>query len=194
MPRSTAPLRRLAPPALLLVLATALAGCFQVHTLLRLNADGSGTIEETVAMNGSLMQMLRAAAAEKGATLDASLIDEARLSARAAEFGEGVAFVRAEPLDVLFGGGFRVVYAFEDVNALRLTQDIDSALPEALSEQAASEMGGGDADIPEAEEPVTFTYADGALTVRLPEPDALPANAAVDAGDAAQADSLQQAL
>ena len=42
---------RAARLALIPALAFALAGCLQSHTVVKLNPDGSGTVEETVLMS-----------------------------------------------------------------------------------------------------------------------------------------------
>ena len=151
-------------PALLLVLAVALSGCFQLRSVVRLSADGSGTVEETVLMNSTLLLTTMGIAGMAEMDADAGPYDRAQLEAHAAELGENVRLASVEEIDVLFGAGYRAVYAFDDVEALRLSGDIASAFPPAVT----SEMGMGGAD---PSPPITFGYAPGRLVVHMPRPD-----------------------
>ena len=172
-------LRLFAP--LLLTAALALSGCFQMHLLLRLDEDGSGTIEETVLLSNMIVSMMESFADSTGTS---SLIDEARLIARADSFGPGVRFLRAD--SIAEGGmqGYRAVYAFDDVNTIRLRDD-----PQAL------DMGGDSGGETKGLGLVTtFAYTPGELRIRSPhegvesvepiDPDVL----------AAKTDSIRQSM
>ena len=103
---------RLALTAVALV-AVALSGCFQFRTLLRLEPDGSGTIEETVVLSDVIRSMMPTDSTE-------ALYDEAAVRARADSFGTGVRFVRVDTVSEGGFSGYRAVYAFDDINTVRL--------------------------------------------------------------------------
>ena len=98
-------------PAVLLT-----AGCFEGERRFKVNADGSGTIVDTVklgeearGMLQGMEQMDQAPAAEKAAK------KKARHEAGAAALGEGVTFVSSAPTK---DGGEVTTYAFKDVTKL----------------------------------------------------------------------------
>jgi hypothetical protein len=154
------PHRALAP-ALLAVLAVALAGCFQFKTLLRLEPDGSGTIEETILLSDLILSMMQGDSTQ-------ALFDEAAVRARADSFGTGVRFVRVDSVAEPGFVGYRAVYAFDDVDAVRLLPGNADALGMA---SASDEAPGGDADVITA---LAFEYAPGGpsgpgtLRIRIP--------------------------
>jgi hypothetical protein len=149
---------RITIPLVLLVCLAPLAGCLQHETVVRLNHDGSGTIEETLTL-GSMLAGMIGMAGEQAAR--PGMFDERQLSRRAKSLGPGVRFVEARELGNGTAIGYRAVFAFDDINTVRLSQDISPALPEAL--QTASRPGGtGDGD-------VTFSYELGRLTVNVPQ-------------------------
>ncbi|MDX1421045.1 MAG: hypothetical protein R3181_13855 [Rubricoccaceae bacterium] len=163
------------PALLALVLtAAALSGCFQFQTLLRLEPDGSGTIEETVLLSDLIRSMLPADSTE-------ALYDEAAVVARADSFGAGVRFVRVDTLAEGGFSGYRAVYAFDDVNAVRL-------LPGSGEAAGLSEGGGEGAGMVPA---LAFDYAPGeALRITIPretpDADAVPLDSAAVETQAAE--------
>ena len=153
--------------ALVLAFALALSGCFQTKTLVRLNADGSGTVQETVLMNSAIqaavmggMGMGMASGVERDS--DTPYILE-NLQARAGDLG--ATFVGVEEQDLLFGDGYIATYSFEDINTLRLTSDPSAFLPDELREEMNDDMGG------QEQEPIVFAYRNGELLITLPPPD-----------------------
>jgi hypothetical protein len=120
--------------AAVLVLAGALSGCFQTKTLVTLNADGSGTVEETVLMNSTLATTVMMGAAgmfgEDDAELPDGPYDEAALQARGEVMGASLSGV--EPVRILFGDGYTATYAFDDINELQLFSDPDEMIPSDL--------------------------------------------------------------
>ncbi|OZC04136.1 hypothetical protein [Rubricoccus marinus] len=155
-------------PLLLICFAVVLSGCFQTKALIRLNADGSGTVEETVLMN-SMMSM--SIGMGSGGFLEDS--DDApdmaedgpysmeQLQTRAAEMG--TTLVGVEPIDILFGAGYTATYAFTDINSLRFGSNPLEGMGGMMSEMGRAGDASGD-------EPITFAYSRGRLTVRMPEP------------------------
>jgi len=115
--------------AVALVAAMLSTACFTSETLIRIKADGSGTIEQTHLMNSQMIGMATAmagaAAKEAGATgnLDlnpSEIFSEEQLRRQAAEWGENVRFVSYTPLEQGPMKGVAAVFAFDDVNALSM--------------------------------------------------------------------------
>src|SRR3954447_6374417 len=82
-----------------------LTGCLQMEQVVKLKADGSGTIEETVVLSkaglAAMEQMVGALGPatgkkKEGASAMPDLYDEAKIKAAAAKMGDGVTFVSAE--------------------------------------------------------------------------------------------------
>ena len=157
--------RRAFAPVLAVALAVALSGCFQFKTLLRLNADGSGQIEETVLFGDLLRSMMQGDST-------AALFDPDALAARADSFGTGVRFVGVDSVSEGGFAGYRAVYAFDDVNTVRLVPN----------DGAMGELGGdgGEEGEPQGEKSASpfsaleFAYEPGAagspgrLTITIP--------------------------
>ncbi len=137
--------------AALAVLTLALSGCFQLHTLLRLNADGSGTIEETVLLQGFLAAMM-----QEADSTGTGLIDLAHFQARADSLGEGVRFLRVDSLEEGGSIGYRAVYAFDDINTVRYVSDEDALGTGAQNDEAGPKG---------IDTPLRFAYEPGALTI-----------------------------
>lgn len=138
-------------PALL-----ALTGCMQGTRLIKLNADGSGTIVDTVKMGeqargmmASMQEMDKSTPAEKKAKKDA------KLKAQAAAMGEGVTLVsNATDKD----GLEKTVYSFKDISKIKL-------------DTTPSSSEGGESS--GKEDPLTFRMAksggNSVLTVVIPK-------------------------
>lgn len=124
---------------LLLCLVPTISGCIAAETLIRLSADGSGTLEQTMLLNMKTMEelpmMVSAAMGGKvksrgsaKASIDpADLFSETRARAEAERLGRGVRFVSSTPLSRGDMQGARMVFAFEDVNALSVAPMSDAA-------------------------------------------------------------------
>ena len=151
-------MKRLRIPILAALSVILLSGCLQVRTVVTVNRDGSGTLEETFILKQEIQEML-AGFSPDGAGIQ--VMDQDRLRDQAAGMGEGVVFVSAEPLKTRVGQGYRAVYRFDDINSLRVNQNPGGKMPQT---------GMGD---PGAEEIVTFSFRTGStseLIIHLPEP------------------------
>jgi len=95
------------------VVAIASTGCLRITNTLNLKADGSGTVVTTFAMSKAMMQQ---AAAMMGGSM---LPTEAKLREGAAAMG-AVRFVSATPYSTAGFEGLTAVYAFDDVNQVKL--------------------------------------------------------------------------
>ncbi len=153
-------LRILAPAFLLLV--PLFAGCFQIHTTIFLNEDGSGTIEETIQLASFAVNMM----ASMDTTEAFSLIDEDKLNSRADSLGEGVVFEGVEAVSDGSFEGYIAVYSFSDISKVRLNDSSDALQlnddDEPSSEDPSEGMNGLGLD------GVTFSYEPGVLHIHIP--------------------------
>jgi hypothetical protein len=114
--------------AVLPLLALSTAGCIQFDTLVKVKGDGTGTIVQTMTMSAESMEMMKSMKGDGGKVevggkpmaLEAKDIEQAK--AEAAKMGEGVTFVKAEPIDTKEAKGMRSIYAFKDVTKLKVSQ------------------------------------------------------------------------
>jgi hypothetical protein len=148
--------------AALAVAATLCTGCIRSATLIKVKADGSGTVEQTMLVNLGLMKgmfngMGGAPAQAPGA------INEADMKRTAQRMGEGVTYVSATPMKADDGfEGSKAIFAFTDITKLRVDQDPN----------LSGSTTGGISTPPKSDNPVTFGFVKGAtgdstLTVTL---------------------------
>ncbi len=111
---------RLTRVLLAVVTSVALTGCINSTTLIKLNADGSGTVEQTTLMNmGALKAMVPGADKQMGG----AVVNRADLERTAARMGKGVRLVSAEPANGATGfEGSKAIFAFDDINQVQVTQ------------------------------------------------------------------------
>jgi hypothetical protein len=109
-------------------LATSSIACIGADVLIKVKGDGSGTVEKSLTMNPATLAELGQA---KGGKDPSKLTDEELLSGpfnpemlkgEAARMGEGVTFVAATPIREKDKLGVKAVYAFKDVNTLKVNQ------------------------------------------------------------------------
>ena len=154
-------MRRLLP---VLFLASICSGCIHATTLITLKPDGSGTIDQEMAMKAETLAMLRgfaqsggAKSTDKGLTGDLFTEEQARKAAA----DMGVQFVSGAPFKTGELEGFRAKYAFDDIRKLKMKMDQQTA-------QMASSSGGAS-----SEQPFGFDFSRGAsssvLTIHMPE-------------------------
>ena len=114
---------RLLRLTLTLLAAVGLAGCFQSSTIINVNADGSGTIDERMLLTGAALAQLRAFAAFGGGSgQDVNPISEDQARAAATSMGSGVTYVSSTPISNGDAQGRAIVYAFTDINQVRISQ------------------------------------------------------------------------
>jgi hypothetical protein len=115
--------------ALIITAAVSSSACFTSETVIKVKADGSGTIEQTHLMNEQMMAMAGAmagaAAKEAGAQADVpwkveEWFSEDQLRRQATQWGQGVRFVSHTPLQQGVMKGASAVFAFDDVNTLSM--------------------------------------------------------------------------
>ncbi|MEA3213619.1 MAG: hypothetical protein QOE70_6676 [Chthoniobacter sp.] len=162
---------------LAVVAAFSLSACLQQEKLIKLKADGSGTIEETVVMSKEAVGQMKQMGSGLGAALGGGksagggepfqLLDEKKLREAAGKMGDGVTFVSAKPVTTPMGEGYTAIYAFADVNKLKIRQDLGDSMPAGAGAGMGLPKKAAKAD------PVTFRFVKGApatLTVNLPQP------------------------
>jgi hypothetical protein len=114
---------RLMQTAGLLALTLALGGCFQSTTVLHVNADRSGTIDQrSLFSTAALAQLRQVSATSGGESVQADPLSEDQARALAANIGPGVSYVSSTPVTTDAMKGRDTVYAFPDINTLRISQ------------------------------------------------------------------------
>jgi hypothetical protein len=124
-------MRRLA--IVLVAVAAALSSaCFQSETVIRVKADGTGTIEQTNLANKEMLGMAAGMAkqavqqsgadASRAPSLDniGDLFDEAKIREQASSFGLGVRYLSSEPVSQAGLNGVKATFAFDDVRLLNI--------------------------------------------------------------------------
>ena len=118
--------------AVLALLAAWTVGCISLDSVVKVKADGTGTIEQTMLINSSAMGMMSMMGGQDGAAeaktkLDpAALFSKEKLTAEATNLGEGVTFVSSTPVTQGEMTGVKAIYAFTDFNALK----VSTAMPD----------------------------------------------------------------
>jgi hypothetical protein len=139
----------------LLMLGIITSGCIEVNTTIKLNKDGSGTVEETVFMNSAIVDMIKEFTASfSDDTINAeefSLFDEEELKIRAGELGEGVSYLSGIRLSEDGKEGYKAVFGFSDVNKLKVDQNPNSRIPDSPESEP----------VPEEKEYLTFEFSKG---------------------------------
>jgi hypothetical protein len=106
------------------VLAAAVvsSACFQMETVLKVAADGSGTIEHRMLYSPAALVQLRQFASLAGGGGQAfDPLSEQQAREMTASIGPGVTYVSSEPISTPAGQGRASIYAFTDVSHLRIS-------------------------------------------------------------------------
>jgi len=106
----------------LCILAAAVwsSACFQMTTVLKVAADGSGTIEHRMLYTTAALAQLRQFSSLAGGKSVDPLSEEAARE-MTASIGPGVTYVSSEPVTSPIGQGRTSIYAFTDVSQLRIS-------------------------------------------------------------------------
>jgi hypothetical protein len=156
-----------------------ISGCIQADTVIRVNPDGSGVIEETVKLSNALLESLQnisKSMAESAADADANGKDRPKAKAedpikgmmkdaqsREKLYGPDVRFVSVTPIKGKTMSGYKAIYAFKDISKLRINQN-----PESKTMKPAD----GNEKAAKKEEIILFSFVKGpvsTLTITLPE-------------------------
>lgn len=151
--------------AALALTAVLCSGCIRSATLVKVKADGSGTIEQTMLVNLGLMKGMFAGLGGQTAQTPGT-VNEADLKRAAERMGEGVTLLSATPVKEADGfEGSKAIYAFTDISKVRVDQDPN----------LSGSTTGGFSTPPKNSNPVSFAMAKGAngeatLTVTVNDP------------------------
>jgi hypothetical protein len=148
------------------VLFFGFAGCIESTTLVRVNKDGSGEVEEMLLMRTDVLQMFKGMGEEMGGESDdLELLDRAKLEKQAGQMGEGVELKSVEPLTTDSHTGYKALYTFKDINKLEVNENPDENVPDA----------GSPGDAAPQREIITFQFEKAtaakpaSLVINLPE-------------------------
>src|SRR5215831_3180017 len=167
--------------------ALPLIGCFESATVIKIKADGSGTIDQRLLLTDAAMDQLRGLSILAGGDAAASdPTSETQARALAGALGPGVTYVSSAPVKTATGQGRDSVYAFTDITKLHVSEQPRMPGGVSVGPQASNANSGQ----------ITFTLTkqpDGnsVLRILVPRPDMLPIGAAGPNGDVAPP-SLQQ--
>ncbi|MBT0653509.1 hypothetical protein [Geomobilimonas luticola] len=103
-----------------------LAGCFQVTTVVRVNPDGSGTVEERVLLSNKIVaqieELVRSFEDKGGKGKPFDMFQPDQLKEHARSMGKGVTYRGGEKAVTPDYTGYWATYAFSDINTLKLNQ------------------------------------------------------------------------
>jgi hypothetical protein len=139
-----------------------LNGCIQVETMVKVKPDGSGVIEETFLMKKDFVSQMKKMMEEMaegmnqmmtegengGETPQAhppaptfEIFDEAKLKDKAGDKGEGVTYLEGSKIMTDDYEGYRAVYAFKDINTIRINQNPGEKVPSGPQPAGPDENG-----------------------------------------------------
>jgi hypothetical protein len=107
-------------PASILFVAATCSACFQMTSVMKLKGDGSGTIDHRMLFTRQALAQLKQFAALGGGTQGVDPTSEQQARDMAAALGPGVTYVSSETVSTPAGEGRDALYAFADVNQLRV--------------------------------------------------------------------------
>lgn len=145
--------------------ALVLPGCLQSETTIHLNKDGSGTLVEQTTLGAKILEMMEQMAGLGGGDADAKdpvaeMLSPEKAKARAATLGEGVTYEKSEPVAVGGTKGARTTFKFTDINKLKIAPGDGMKNTSPMGAQAPNTA---------KSEPIAFKFADGTLTIGMPE-------------------------
>lgn len=108
---------------LAVVTSVVLTGCINSTTLIKVKADGSGTVEQTTLVNLAAMKGMMPGMQQAGQTAP-NVVNRADLERTAARMGKGVRLLSAEPTKNANGfEGVKAIFEFDDINQIQVSQD-----------------------------------------------------------------------
>jgi hypothetical protein len=109
---------------------TLIPGCIEVSTLITIQKDGSGTIEETVLLSREIIEMIteleKAFAEDTLEYKPFEFYNEEDLKSQTAQFGDEVMFISSKKISRENKEGYLVMYEFRDLNKVRINQNPNS--------------------------------------------------------------------
>jgi len=111
-----------------------MGSCIESTTLVRVQKDGSGEVEDTLLMRTEVIQMLMSVGQEMGEESgDFELVSREELEQRAREMGAGVTLSSVENIVTETHTGYRALYTFQDINTLQVNENPDENVPDSGS-------------------------------------------------------------
>ena len=108
-----------------------LTGCLTFETIIKLNRDGSGTVEQTFLFTSEMLRMALLFGGDDGGP--AELCNEEELAEQAASMGEGVHLASAEAINDGDALGCRAIFAFDDINTLNVSFNPEDQMPAGMT-------------------------------------------------------------
>jgi hypothetical protein len=90
-------------------------------TVLKVKADGSGTLDHRMVYSARALSQLRSFGGRAGGPQAVDPLSEAQARTLAAAIGPGVSYVSSTPISIAAGQGREATYAFSDVTQLRIS-------------------------------------------------------------------------
>jgi hypothetical protein len=147
--------------------ACAFSSCFQHEVTVHVKPDGSGTIVEETRLGPQMLQMMEQMAAGFGgnaaeADPTKDMLSEDKAKERAKKLGDGVRFLKMEPVAANGSKGARATFSFDDITKINLSTSEGSK---------AIQMPGAPPQEGPKEAPIRFEFNNRELTVHMPQPD-----------------------
>jgi len=101
-----------------------LGGCLQTETKIKVEKDGSGTVEQRVIMRKDIVEMMQGMQAAMGGTAPSGsgVFNEDKLKEDANRMGPEVRMLEARPITTEAGSGYVVRYGFTDINRIKVPE------------------------------------------------------------------------
>jgi len=116
---------------LVLVVVLFLTGCVEYGITVKVNKDGSGQIVEKMLLSNQIMNMAKAMNPSEDGT---TAFSKEKQIEKAPQFGENVVFDSMKEISTDSKQGYEVIYKFNDVNKIMLSQDSFSESVESMTE------------------------------------------------------------
>jgi hypothetical protein len=112
-----------------------------MYTVVTVKKDGSGLIEENIAVGKEIVNMFKefatAFADSTQPQEEFKFFEEDKIKAKTSEFGEGIEFVSMENINTDEKEGYTAIYKFNDLNKVKVNQDISEEVPMANQTESA---------------------------------------------------------
>lgn len=109
---------------ILVTVVLILSGCLQTETRIKVEKDGSGTVEQQVILRKDIVEMMQGMQASMGGTAPggSAVYNEEKLKENANRMGPGVRMLEARALKTEVGEGYLVRYGFTDITRIRVPE------------------------------------------------------------------------
>jgi hypothetical protein len=107
---------------LAIIASVVCTACLDSTTVVKVKADGSGTVEQTTLVNIAAMKGMMPGMQQPGTA--PNVVNKADLERTAARMGKGVRLLSAEPTKNARGfEGVKAIFEFDDINQVQVSQD-----------------------------------------------------------------------